>query len=156
VGFVYKLSINCESATSCTGTITLSLVPNPANLSARIISTVSGLSSYSGKTAYIKQSSCSGTQKCSCSFSGSGCSCKFIDPTGTSTYYACVDKNTNGVYTDSGESVAKTLTVTNSPSAPTLISPSNGATVSTKPTLDWSSIVDQAVGVIFITRKALA
>jgi hypothetical protein len=103
-------TITCSAA--CSGTVALSL-PSSATPSQTVTATVSGLSGCNGKTAYIKETSCSGTQKCTCSVSGSGCSCNFTAPSsaGTYTYYACVDKNADGDFADTGESALATLTV---------------------------------------------
>ncbi len=106
---------NCKTQSltcpACGGAVSLALSPNPANPSVTITATVSGLSICEDTTARIREGSCSGTQKCTCSISGSGCSCTFTGPASTTTYYACVDKNADGDYSDAGESDSEILTV---------------------------------------------
>lgn len=97
----------------CTGTIVLTLNPNPVNISQTVTASLSGLQGCSGKTAYVRALSCSGTIKCSAVISGSGGSCTFTSPEidGSYTYFACIDKDENGQTTESGERAYVTLTV---------------------------------------------
>ena len=99
----------------CSGSISLSLSPNPAQPSSTITASTSGLSNCDGKTIYIKdyQGCSSGTTICSCTSGDSGCSCQFTAPSseGDYTYFACIDKNGDDDFSDSGESDSVVLTV---------------------------------------------
>ncbi|MEM5879107.1 MAG: hypothetical protein QXU74_01265, partial [Candidatus Aenigmatarchaeota archaeon] len=100
----------------CTGSISLSLNPTTAEKSQTITVSFSGLNYCSGKTIYIKSESCNGATACSISFDSST-SCTFTAPstTGTYIYYACIDKNGDNDYSDSGESASQTLSVVEYP-----------------------------------------
>ncbi|MBI5697461.1 MAG: hypothetical protein HZC29_02970, partial [Thaumarchaeota archaeon] len=109
---------DCPGGAVCSGTITLSLSPTTVAPSGSVTPSSSGLSSCDGKTVYFKKDSCAGTQVSSCTVSGSGCTgASFTAPstTGSYTYYACVDKNGDSDYSDSGESDPETLTVSTAP-----------------------------------------
>jgi len=113
---------------ACTGSVSLSLSPNPAAPSSTVTASASGLSSCGSKTVYIKD-----YLICSCTSGGTGCSCTFTSPTapGTYGYYACVDKNGDGDFLDSGESTNTNLNVQCSGSVSLSLSPNPAATSST-------------------------
>jgi len=108
---------DCGAPPTCSGSISLTLNPSTVTPGGSVQASTSGLSNCDGKTVYVRKDSCAGDLACSCSVSGSGCSCNFNAPTtvGTYTYYACIDKNNDGDFADSGESDSKTLTVTPPP-----------------------------------------
>ncbi|MEM5878872.1 MAG: hypothetical protein QXU74_00035 [Candidatus Aenigmatarchaeota archaeon] len=113
----------------CTGSISLTLSPNPAQTNSRVTASVSGLSNCDGKEAYVLvpltislpvtpgisiSISIPSTYKlvCKCTISGSGCSCSFTAPSDPISFLvtAVVDKNDNNIW-DSGESVLSTLNI---------------------------------------------
>jgi len=98
---------------SCEGNIYLSLSPAPAYTSSTVTATVGGLSNCQGKTIYIKMYSCRGTDITSCTSSSTGCSASFTAPAqeGTYYFYACIDKNNDGDFDDSGEQTSSALGV---------------------------------------------
>jgi len=98
---------------SCSGSISLNL-PASVRPGSKVTAQVSGLSNCYEKAAYVVSRE---TQQsvCSCTVSGSGCSCEFTAPNveGKYNYYAMVDINGNGNYEDPGDiSSDVTLTVT--------------------------------------------
>ena len=101
-------STSTTSPPSCSGSVSLSLNPDPATPGSTVTATASGLSNCNGKTVYIRDGACSGTTKGSCTVSGSGCSDSFngggsCSPLSQPTYYACIDKNGDNDFSDSGE-----------------------------------------------------
>jgi hypothetical protein len=118
-------------AAPCSGTISLSLSPNPVYTSGAVTPTASGLSSCNGKTVSFRKDSCSGAQVSSCTASGTGCpGNNFLAPAvaNSYTYYACIDKNGDGDYSDAGESGSAVLIVQEAqPSTCNLISASVAA-----------------------------
>ncbi|MCX6822174.1 MAG: hypothetical protein NTW30_05350, partial [Candidatus Aenigmarchaeota archaeon] len=86
---------------SCSGPISLSLVPNPGYTTQFTSVTITGLSGCSkDKTVYVKKDSCSGTAVCSIPVYGSMVYSSFQNPSlaGTYGYYACIDSlNSNRV-----------------------------------------------------------
>jgi len=132
VGNGYSLKLSCRTTTStittttattttttpvCTGNIDLTLSPNPVEVSSNVHAEVRG-TYYCGSLP--KKDSCDGEIACE---RGSGCGqlsggenicdCDFTSPSvpGSYTYYACVDKNSDGDYDDSGETDSKILNV---------------------------------------------
>ena len=106
----------------CSGTVVLTLSPNPSPPSQKVKATISGLSGCDGKEVYVREGSCSGALKCSCKVSGSGCSCTFTaggscNPLSQPTYYACIDKNGDGDYSDEGENDYEVLKMDCGPQA---------------------------------------
>lgn len=104
----------------CSGNITLSLAPTTVNALQTVTATATGLANCSDKTMYLREGSCTGVQKCSKNVSGSGASCGFKAPAdaGNYTYFACVDKNGNGLFADAGESGPALLIVLTSAEGP--------------------------------------
>ncbi|MEM5814463.1 MAG: hypothetical protein QXD77_01475 [Candidatus Aenigmatarchaeota archaeon] len=101
--------------TGCSGAVSLSL-PSTATGGETVTAKVSGLSNCAGKTGYIKADSCAGATACTFSTSATGGSCNLDVPDETNilTYYACVDMNGNGLFTDAGESDFSNVDVTES------------------------------------------
>jgi hypothetical protein len=112
---------------ACTGNINF-LYPESAYAYSTASAVVNGITNcYFNtmgmyKSILIKQNSCTNTNiACSIAYRQScetyGCSCQFttLATTGTYNYYACIDKNNNGVFSDTGESAMKTLQITNNP-----------------------------------------
>jgi hypothetical protein len=93
------------STQQCSGSISLSLTPNPASTGATITASATGLSNCNGRTIAITRDRCGGTAVCICTSGSTGCSCTFTAPSqeGSYTYYAEIDKNNNGDYSDEGE-----------------------------------------------------
>lgn len=118
----YPNDPRCVTA-GCTGNVSLELKPSTLSPSSGGIAFISGLSNCDGKGTYVRRESCEHReytyQYCNCSISGSGCSCDFIAPSspGTHIFYACVDKNDDGDFQDSGERAVATLEVSGTPSA---------------------------------------
>jgi hypothetical protein len=102
-----------QPTTACEGSISLNLQPNPAFTYSTITATASGLTNCQGKTIYIRKNSCTGEQVASCTSSSTGCSTTFSGPTqdGDYYYYACIDKNGDGDFDDTGEYSRIPLTV---------------------------------------------
>jgi hypothetical protein len=94
-----KFTVFYESR-GCSGKPSLSLSPNPAAPKAKITATISGLSKCDGKKArvYLYDGYYHKFFKCSCSVSGSGCSCDFEAPPspGNFLYLSGVDVNNDG------------------------------------------------------------
>ncbi|MFH0830283.1 MAG: hypothetical protein V1887_03940, partial [Candidatus Aenigmatarchaeota archaeon] len=101
------------ACTRCAGQIILTLPGTTVQPSASVSASVSGPTNCAGLTVYIKSTSCSGTTACSFPLSDTVNSCNFNAPAngGTYNYYACLDENGNGVYTDSWESATAALNV---------------------------------------------
>lgn len=102
-----------STTTSCSGTSELTLVPASATTGESVRLTLTGLYGCAGKTATFVSGSCSGTAVDSCSISGNGCSVYTTAPAATGSYQYCVkvDKNSDGDFSDSGETRIGTLTV---------------------------------------------
>ncbi len=103
----------------CTGNISLTLTPPTVAPSGSVTPSASGLftSGCEGKTIRFRQNSCSGTQVTSCAIPSGGSGCigsNFTAPAsaGQYTYFACIDKDNDGNYTDAGESDSGILNVT--------------------------------------------
>lgn len=112
----------------CSGSLSSALSPNPSDIDEKITAITNEVNYCYGGKIYVKEGSCSGTEKCSCEltlpfdyyvshscptkFYVSECECSFTAPNteGTYIYYACIDMNDNGVF-DEGESTSATLTV---------------------------------------------
>ena len=115
------ISIYFTNAGLCEGSISLVLSPNVVEGETEVKAIATGLmgSGCYGKITQIMRDSCSGTKACSCESKGTGCSCSFTAklPFGIRyyqneyKYYACVDKNGNGDFSDFGEQSFATLTV---------------------------------------------
>ena len=100
----------------CSGSVRLSLNPSTAESGGSVEGDVSGLAYCNGRTAWIKEDSCTTSRyKCNCKVSGDGCECSFTAPSTSKkyTYYACVYKNGDGDYSDSGERYSDELIVYN-------------------------------------------
>jgi len=96
----------------CSGSISLTLNKQNDITTAN----VSGMSNCDGKTVYIKQESCTGTQVSTCTVSGSGCTTSFA-ATGANTYYACVDRDNSQTFS-AEEQVSSSLPSATEPSLP--------------------------------------
>jgi len=118
----FLTSLYTINASDCQGSISLVLSPNSVEGEAEIKAIATGLSGAEcyNKTIQITRDSCSGTKMCGCESKGTGCSCTFkatLPPArvgyfqSQNKYYACVDKNGNGYFLDSGEQSFATLTV---------------------------------------------
>ena len=90
----------------CSGAVQLNLNPSTIQSNGLVEGATSGLRFCNGKTVWIKEDSCTTSRyKCNCKVSGDGCVCSFNAPSTSKkyTYYACVDNNGDGDYSDSGE-----------------------------------------------------
>ena len=108
-------SEECYTALQCSSSVSLNLTPSTVQPSSSVIPSASGLASCDNKIVYFKKDSCSGTQVSSCTLTGGNCTgSSFAAPTieGLYTYYACIDKNDDGDFSDSGEYSSKILNVT--------------------------------------------
>ncbi|MEM5804875.1 MAG: hypothetical protein QXU82_03490 [Candidatus Aenigmatarchaeota archaeon] len=96
----------CEAF--CTGTTKLNIVTDGV-CSAEI----SGLAAAcDNNVAFLKEGTCSGKHVGTCVVSGGNCTVSFSRPAaGNRTYAACVDFNSDGDFTDAGESAAQTVQV---------------------------------------------
>jgi hypothetical protein len=106
---------DCYSSAICSGSLLLSLNPSTVEPSKSVVPSVSGLSDCDSKNVYFRKDSCSGTQVSSCTLTDGGCTgLNFSSPSneGLYTYYACIDKNDDGDFSDSGENSSKILNVT--------------------------------------------
>ncbi len=143
----------------CSGNIILTFVHNPIPPSGPVMPTASGLSNCNGKRIEFRENSCSGTLKSSCTSTSTGCEgSAFGGPSsaGAYTYAACVDKNGDNDYADSGESTSATLPVatgviTTTTSTSTTLQP--GATTTTTSTT--TTTIPQAEMVIAIKTTQL-
>lgn len=92
---------------SCEGSVNLSLSPNPSKILDNITANISGLSNCEGKTAYVKDymGCTSGETIAKCTLDSSSCVTNFTAPSqeGEYGYYACIDKNDDQDFNDSGE-----------------------------------------------------
>ena len=105
----------------CTGNINLAYLPSTSPTNSYISATIVGPTSCYFNNIYLKRDSCTNPNAaCIITFrqycESYGCSCSFWTPStkGTYNYYACIDKNKDGYFTDPGEYSMKTLTVTES------------------------------------------
>jgi hypothetical protein len=123
--FLFGLAI-VKAENECTGSLIFTLSSNVAESGAQVKAIVAGLTGKEclGKIIHIRPDSCNGEMACSCVSKGAGCSCYFKAPLPFISseglhryyrseyfYYACVDKNNDGDYSDEGESTSTTLTV---------------------------------------------
>ncbi len=115
VGWLPSLSVAKTLIVNCGGNITITLNPSSVDPSASFIPTSAGLSNCDEKTVTFKEGTCSsGTNPKTCSVSGSGCSgSAFTAPvnSGNYTYSACIDKNNDSDFGDTGESAETNLNV---------------------------------------------
>jgi len=98
----------------CTGTVSLTLNNYEPREGVTVTGTVTGLSSEcDGKAVYIRDGSCAGTTLDTCTLLGGSCGASFTAPSppGTHNIYACVDKNDDGDFADSGEQDYVTINV---------------------------------------------
>jgi hypothetical protein len=105
----------CYAPLQCSGSVSLNLTPSTTQPGSSVIPSALGLSNCVGKTIYFKNNSCTGTQVSSCTLTDGSCiGSNFTAPSneGLYTYYACIDKNGDNDFTDSGESSSKILNVT--------------------------------------------
>jgi PGF-pre-PGF domain-containing protein len=104
----------------CSGDIQLSLSKTMVTPSATVKANIDGLYDCDTSLVKFRKDSCSGTDVCNLECGASvlpngtfpaGCWCEFSAPSspGNYTYYACVDKNTDGDFSDSGESSSAAL-----------------------------------------------
>ncbi|MBU4481603.1 hypothetical protein KKH59_04845, partial [Patescibacteria group bacterium] len=111
----------CEAATTdCSGSVSLSLSPSTVSPSGSVTPSAAGLTACNSKVVSFREGSCAGTEKSSCTIPAAGTGCtggSFTAPVaaGTYTYYACVDKNSDSDYSDSGEQGSAPLTVVSCP-----------------------------------------
>ena len=108
-------SEKCYTLSNCSGSVILNLTPSTVESSGSVIPSTSGLSDCNNKIIFFKNNSCSGTQVSSCTLTDGGCTgSSFTAPSneGLYTYYACIDKNDDGDFSDSGEYSSKILNVT--------------------------------------------
>jgi hypothetical protein len=121
VVLAFLTSLYSIKAEDCEGSISLVLSPNSVEGEAEVKAIATGLTStgcYS-KLIQITRDSCSGPKICNCESKGTGCSCSFKPtlPSGIRyfqneyKYYACVDKNGDGDFSDFGEQSFTSLTV---------------------------------------------
>jgi len=110
-----EIRIERKATLVCSGYSSLFFSSNPVSVNSLVQAYVSGLSNCNGKTIYIKDDGgCNfGKTICSCVSSSTGCSCVFTSPSkeGDYTYYACIDKNNDGDFSDAGESTSAILRV---------------------------------------------
>ncbi|MFH1229534.1 MAG: cellulase family glycosylhydrolase [Candidatus Aenigmatarchaeota archaeon] len=105
---------SCYTPLSCSGSMLLNLTPSTVELGGLVTPSGSGLNNCASKVIYFKNDSCIGTEVSSCILTNGNCTGNsFTSPSieGLYTYYACIDKNSDGDFTDSGESSSKTLNV---------------------------------------------
>ena len=105
---------NCFTPSICSGSITLNLTPSMIEPDGLVTPSTSGLANCNDKVVYIRKDSCSGTQVSSCTITSGTCTGpSFLSPSteGLYTYYACIDKNNDDDFNDSGESSSKILSV---------------------------------------------
>jgi hypothetical protein len=123
--FLFGLAI-VKAENECSGSLIFTLSSNVAESGTQLKAIAAGLTGKEclGKIIHIRLDSCNGERACLCTSKGSGCSCylkvplPFISSEGLHryyrseyTYFACVDKNNDGDYSDEGESASTTLTV---------------------------------------------
>ncbi len=119
---VFLIFLYPINADGCKGSISLVLSPNLVEGESEVKAIVTGLTDTTcyGKLIQITRDSCSGPKICNCESKGMGCSCSFkatLPSIGIRyfqneyRYYACMDKNGNGDFLDSGEQAFTTLTV---------------------------------------------
>ena len=136
----------------CTGSISLTLTPNPVLVGKRVTAIISTTGSCYGKAVYIKRLAEPGGSYGSCEIAptvcqcttplvpiekvvpltgippvttGYMCSCSFSAPSsaGDYVYAACIDKNGDLDFSDEGEMVKTTLKVLSQPPTTTLPTP---------------------------------
>ncbi len=98
----------------CSANLALSLSPTSTTWGASVTPTASGLSGCNGYNVEFRSGSCAGVKQTNCSASGVGCSGPgFIAPSadGVSSYFACIDANSDGDFIDAGEFASASLTV---------------------------------------------
>ncbi len=100
-----KSSESCVVA-NCTGTLSFDLVQTGSVVSADF----KGLSDCGGKSIYLKEASCDGTNVNSCSVTGTGCSLMFTAPSSSKNYFGCVDENGDGTF-DQAEQSSKLFVI---------------------------------------------
>ena len=115
----------CYTPNECSGSISFSLNPSTIEPNDLVTPSASGLSGCDNKITYFRKDSCSGIQISSCTLINGGCTgSSFNAPSaeGLYTYYACIDKNGDNDFGDSGESSSRILNVTiiNDPTPPLL------------------------------------
>lgn len=103
--------------TGCIGDILLSFTPSYVTPSEDVLAAATGLYfQCNGKIIAIRQGSCDGPIVCQITSEEDGGSCSFQAPSeGEYSYYACIDKNANGHFLDTGEMSAAILTVPSQP-----------------------------------------
>ncbi|MFH1474203.1 MAG: cellulase family glycosylhydrolase [Candidatus Aenigmatarchaeota archaeon] len=109
-----ETSEECYTHIECSGSVLLNLTPSNVEPDDSVIPSASGLTDCGGKTIYFKNDSCAGTEVSSCTLTDGECTgSSFTAPSseGLYTYYACIDKNSDGDFTDSGDYSSKTLDV---------------------------------------------
>ncbi len=115
-------AITCSTTTTlieagCSGNVALALDPSTVVAASGVSPSASGLSNCNGKIVNFRRTSCTGTLVGSCTSGSTGCTATsaFTAPgtTGSYTYYACVDKNSDGTIgaVSTGESGSAVLTV---------------------------------------------
>jgi len=105
----------CYTPIACSGSVMLNLSPSNVESGGLVTPSASNLTSCDNKIIYFKKDSCTGTQMSFCTLTGDGCTGPdFTAPGsyGMYTYYACIDKNGDGDFTESGENSSKLLNVT--------------------------------------------
>ena len=100
----------------CSGNVYLSLSPNPVQMSSDVHVTISGTdcSNYVfAKDSCYEVNPCLGMSCGAAPGKDVYCKCQFTSPDtiGSYTYYACIDKNKDGDYDDTGESDSEILSV---------------------------------------------
>lgn len=122
VVLAFLISLYTINASGCEGSISLVLSPNLVEGENEVKAIATGLTGAEcyGKIVQITRDSCSGLNVCNCESKGTGCSCSFkatLPSVGIRyfqnqyKYYACIDKNGDGHFLDSGEQGFTTLTV---------------------------------------------
>jgi Na+-transporting methylmalonyl-CoA/oxaloacetate decarboxylase gamma subunit len=115
---------------TCIGELTLVLSPETINSSQEVLGTVSGVTGCDNKTVILRNTPCesiSGIQAGSCILSEDECTIKFTVKS-TAIYYACIDKNSDSNYLDSGESAFAQVTVNKAVNATSNITEGNTTT----------------------------
>jgi hypothetical protein len=100
----------------CSGSVSLTLNPSTVISGGIVTPSASNLINCGNKVVYFKRDNCAGAQVSSCTIPSGNGGCtgnSFSAPSsvGAYTYYACIDKNGDGDFSDDGEQNSKTLTV---------------------------------------------
>jgi hypothetical protein len=108
-------STTTTTISGCSGSVSLTLSPNPVYAEKTVNATASGLTGCDGKKTYISYGAYK-IWRCQCTVTSSGCSCTFAasSPYTSGTnyiHYARIDKNGDGDYNDTGEEASKNLTI---------------------------------------------